>query len=85
LRLDALQQIRNQADARVRHETRQADRAGVYVDPIRLRENGVTCGNVERSDAGTPVHNEEPGLSVCLQAPSGVWRQIYPFEYEVRT
>ena len=76
---EALQQVWNRADTRVRHEAHQADRADVYVDAIRLRENGVAYGNVERSGASTTTDNEKPGLLFRFQAPSGVWRQIDPF------
>ena len=58
--------------------------AGVYVDAVRLRENGVACGNVERSGAGAAAENEKPSLAFRLQAPGGVWRQIDPFEHEMR-
>ena len=61
------------AAARVRHEGHHADGAGVYVDAVRLHENGVTYGNVERS-----------GATVRSQAPSGV-RQIDLFEHQCGT
>ena len=75
--------MRNRADARVRHEAHHAGRAGVNVDAVRLSENGIGCGNVERSGDGTAAQDEKPGLSFRLQAPSGVWRQIDPLEHEV--
>ena len=40
--------------------------------------------NVERSGASAAAENEKPGLAVRFQAPSGVWRQIDPFEHEMR-
>ncbi len=73
------------AAARVRHEGHQADGAGVYVDAVRLHENGVTYGNVERSGASATAENEKPSLAVRSQAPSGVWRQIDLFEHQCGT
>ena len=58
--------------------------AGVYVDAVRLRKNGIARGNVERSGDGAAAENEKPSLSFRFQTPSGIWRQIDPFEYEVR-
>jgi hypothetical protein len=81
---DAPQQVRNRVATRVRREAHHADRTGLYVDAVRLRENGVAFRNVERSGTGTSAENEKPGLSFRLQAPGGVWRQINPFEHEVR-
>ena len=77
-------QVRSQAYARVGHETHQAGRADMDVDAIRLHENGVTGGNVERSGAGATAENEKPSLAVRSQTPSGVWRQIDLFEHEMR-
>jgi hypothetical protein len=73
------------AAARVRHEGHHADGAGVYVDAVRLHENGVTYGNVERSGASATAENEKPSLAVRSQAPSGVWRQIDLFEHQCGT
>ena len=53
------------------------------VDAVRLRENGIAYGNVERSGAGAAADDEKPGLPFRFQAPSGVWRQIDLFEHEV--
>jgi hypothetical protein len=78
----APQQVRNWSDARVRHETHHAGATGVYVDAVRLSENGIGCGNVERSGDGTPAQDEKPGFSFCLQTPIGVWRQIDPLKDE---
>jgi len=88
LRPDCLRRCsrwRSLAAARVRHEAHHADGAGVYVDAVRLHENGVTYGNVERSGASATAENEKPSLAVRSQAPSGVWRQIDPFEHECGT
>ena len=73
----------NRAAAGVRHEADHTDRAGVYVDVVRLRKQDIACDNVELSGNGTAAENEKPGLSVRFQTPRGVWRQIDPFEYEV--
>ena len=54
------------AAARVRHEGHHADGAGVYVDAVRLHENGVTYGTVERSGASATAENEKPSLAVAL-------------------
>ena len=56
---------------------------GVYVDAVRLSENGVARGNVERSRACVTAQNEKPGLAFRLQTPSGARRQIDPLEHEV--
>ena len=82
---EALQQVRSLAAAGIRYEAHHADGAGVYVDAVRLHENGVTYDNVERSGASATAENEKPGLAVRFQAPSGVWRQIDLFEHEIRT
>ena len=80
---DALQQVRNWATARVCRKAHHADRAGVYIDAVRLHENGVACGNVERSGTGSAAENETPRLSGGFLRPRGIRSQIDPFEYEV--
>ena len=40
------------------------------VDAIRLRENGVACGNVERAGKSMPTQDQKPGLPFRFQAPS---------------
>ena len=69
---DALQQVRNRAAASVRCEAHHAGRAGANVDAVRLRENGITSDNVERSGDSTAAENEKPGLSFRFQTPSGI-------------
>jgi hypothetical protein len=61
---ETLQQVRNRAAARVRREARHADGAGVYVDAVRLRENGIARDNVEPSGDSTAAENEKPGPDV---------------------
>ena len=51
------QQIWNLAGTRVRDETNHARRTGVQVDAVRLCENGIAFGNVERSGMGIPAEN----------------------------
>jgi hypothetical protein len=55
--------VRNWATARVCRNAHHADRAEVYIDAVRLHENGIACGNVERSGTGTAAENEKPSLS----------------------
>ena len=45
--LDALQKVRNRDAARVRYEATHADRTGLYVNAVRLHENGVAYADVE--------------------------------------
>ena len=75
--------MRNRAKARVRHEAHHAERTCVYDDAVRLSENGIARGNVERSGDGVTAQNEKPSLSFRLQTPSGARRQIDPLEHEV--
>ena len=63
---EAPQQVRNRADAGVRHEADHAGRAGVDVDAVRLRENGIACGNVERSGDGAAAREREARSLVPL-------------------
>ena len=58
-----------------------ADGAGVYVDAVRLHENGVTYGNVERSGASATAENEKPSLAVRSQAPTWVSRPTLDIVY----
>jgi hypothetical protein len=41
--------MRDRADARVRHEAHHAGAAGVDIDAVRLSENGISYGDVERA------------------------------------
>src|SRR4051812_2961257 len=60
---DSLQQVRNRGAACIRHEAYHSGRAGVNVDAVRLRENGITSDNVERSGDSAAAENKKPGLS----------------------
>ena len=75
--------MRNRSDAGVRREGHHAVRAGVNFDAVRLSENGIGRGNVERSGDAATAQNEKPGLSFRLETPTGVWRQIDALEREV--
>ena len=81
---EALQQVRNRADARVRHEARpcRSGRRGCRRGPTARKWHRRWQRRTIRRRA-PPLENEKPGLSFRFQAPSGVWRQIDPFEHEV--
>ena len=81
----ALQQVWNRtADTRVGHEAHHALGPCLYVDAVRLRENGVADGDVELPGAGAAADNEQPGLAFRLEAERRARRQFDPFEHEVR-
>ena len=56
----------------------------MYVDAVRLRENGVARGDVELPGAGAAADNEQPSLALRLEVDRGARRQFDPFEHEVR-
>ena len=76
--------MRNRAAARVSHEAHHADIARVNVEAVRLREQGITHGDLARIGDTSTADNEKPGFSFGIQTPGGIWSEIDPFEFKVR-
>src|SRR5689334_16909792 len=80
---DALQQMRNRTDARVRYESNHACASGAYGDAVRLRENRIRSCDLQRSSEGIAAQHQKPGFPFRLQTPCGVRRQVDPLEHKV--
>jgi hypothetical protein len=80
---DALQQMRNRTDARVRYESNHACASGAYGDAVRLSENRIRSCDLQRSSEAIAAQHQKPGFSFRLQTPCGVRRQVDPLEHKV--
>ena len=69
---EALQQVWKRFASRVRHEADHASGAGVYIEAVRLHEQGIARRDVVRSGDGTTGDNEKPSLSFRFQTPIGI-------------